>query len=74
MVNDLRLSDEMSGLLKSGRISNRLLCELAAHGDFRRFMLDLEIYVNRIAGMHVRNNNTALKTERKVLMGTCGSG
>lgn len=71
-LNDLRLSDEMIELLKSGRINNRLLCELAAHGDFRRFMLDLEIYVNRIAGMHVRNNNTALKTERKVLMERAG--
>ena len=71
-LNDLRLSDEMIELLKSGRINNRLLCELAAHGDFRRFMLDLEIYVDRIASMHIRNNNTALKTERKVLMERAG--
>ena len=31
---DLRLSDEMIDLLKSGRIDNTLLCELAAHPDF----------------------------------------
>ena len=44
---DLRLSDEMIDLLKSGRIDNTLLCELAAHPDFPRLMADLEIYVNR---------------------------
>ena len=48
---DLRLSDEMIDLLKSGRIDNTLLCELAAHPDFPRLMADLEIYVNGIAGM-----------------------
>ena len=31
---DLRLSDEMIDLLKSGRIDNTLLCELAAHPGF----------------------------------------
>lgn len=40
---DLRLSDEMIDLLKSGRIDNTLLCELAAHPDFPRLMADLEI-------------------------------
>ena len=46
---DLRLSDEMIDLLKSGRIDNTLLCELAAHPDFPRLMADLEIYVNGTA-------------------------
>ena len=31
---ELHLNDEMVGLLKSGRINNRLLCELATHKDF----------------------------------------
>ena len=31
---DLRLSDKMIDLLKSGRIDTALLCELAAHPDF----------------------------------------
>lgn len=33
---DLRLSDDMIELLKSGRVDNSLLCELAAHPDFPR--------------------------------------
>ena len=37
---DLRLSDGMIDLLKSGRVDNSLLCELAAHPDFPRLMAD----------------------------------
>lgn len=43
---DLRLSDDMIELLKSGQVDNSLLCELATHPDFSRLMADLEIYVN----------------------------
>ena len=42
---DLRLSDDMIELLKSGLVDNSLLCELAVHPDFPRLMADLEIYV-----------------------------
>ncbi len=45
---DLRLSDDMIELLKSGLVDNSLLCELATHPDFPRLMADLEIYVNGI--------------------------
>ena len=43
------MSDDMIELLKSGRVDNSLLCELAAHPDFPRLMADLEIYVNGVA-------------------------
>ena len=39
---DLRLSDDMIELLKSGRLDNSLLCELATHSDFPRLMLNLK--------------------------------
>lgn len=42
---DLRLSDEMIDLLKSGRIDTALLCELAAHPDFVKLLADIQIYV-----------------------------
>ena len=54
---ELRLSDEMIELLKSGLIDNSLLCELAVHPDFPRLMADLEIYVNGIAGKQVQSAN-----------------
>ena len=52
----------------SGKIHNRLLCEFAVRGDFRRLMVDLEIYVDRIASTHIRDTNAMLKAQRKVVM------
>ena len=54
---DLRLSDDMIGLLKSGLIDNALFYELAAHSDFPRLMADLEIYVNGTAVKQVQGAN-----------------
>ena len=59
---DLRLSDEMIDLLKSGRIDNTLLCELAAHPDFPRLMADLEIYVNGTALKQAQGANATSET------------
>ena len=49
-LRELHLSDEMVALLKSGRINNRLLCKLATHKDFIKFLADIEIYVDRLSG------------------------
>ena len=55
-LRELHLSDEMVALLKSGRINNRLLCELATHKDFIKFLADIEIYVDGIdKGVEVLN-------------------
>ncbi len=67
-LNDLHLSDEMIELLKSGKINNRLLCEIAGHERFQRFMIDLEIYVDRIANMRIYDINAMLAAERKAVM------
>ena len=71
-LSELHLSDEMIELLKSGKINNRLLCELAGHKSFRRFMIDLEIYVDRIANMRIHDINSMLKVERKTVMEQIG--
>ena len=39
-LTELHLSDDMVELLKSGRINNRLLCEIATHEDFLTLMTD----------------------------------
>ena len=51
-------------LLKSGRINNRLLCELATHKDFIKFLADIEIYVDGIATMQIQNLNALIDTVR----------
>ena len=63
-LSDLHLSDEMIELLKSRKLNNRLLCELVLHKDFRKLMVDIEIYVDRIVSMRIRDFNVMLEIAR----------
>ena len=65
---DLHLSDDMIELLKSGRVDNSLLCELAVHPDFPRLMADLEIYVNGVAVKQVQTVNAIVDTMSATIM------
>ena len=67
-LHELGLSDEMIDVLRSGRINNRLLCELATHPGFRRFLVDMEIFVDRIADMRVHDMNAVLEATRRAVM------
>lgn len=67
-LNDLHLSDEMIMLLKSGGINIRLLCEMAAHPDFGKLLADMEIYVDGIAGMQIKNLNELVDMVRSEIM------
>jgi transcriptional regulator with XRE-family HTH domain len=67
-LNDLHLSDEMITLLKSGKINTRLLCEMAAHRDFLKLLSDIEIYVDGIASMQVKNLNALVDMARVEIM------
>lgn len=57
-ISELRLDDDAIGILKSGTINNRLLCEIIKHPDFWKFMSDMEIYVDSLAEMQIRNLNS----------------
>ena len=69
-LHDLHLSEAMFELLKSGRINNRLLCEIATHPGFPRFLADVEIYVDRIADMRVNDMNAMLNAVRQKILET----
>ena len=64
----LHLSDDMVELLSSRKINNRLLCELATHPDFQRFMTDMEIFIDRIADMRVEQMNLVLEAARQAVL------
>ncbi len=70
----LHLSDDMMKLLASGKINNRLLCEIATHQDFQRLMVDTEICVDRIAAMRVHDMNVVLAEAQKIVMEKHNSG
>ena len=67
-LHDLHLGDDMIELLKSGKLSNRLLSEMALHKDFQRLMVDIEIFVDRIADMRINDMNTMLESSRQKIM------
>lgn len=67
-LTELHLSDDMVELLKSGRINNRLLCEIATHEDFITLMADTEIYVDGIATFHFKDFNSLLEVLREQVL------
>ena len=67
-LHELHLSDDMIDVLKSGKLNNRLLCEMVTHENFRRFLVDAEIYIDRIADMRINDMNTVLAAVRKQLL------
>lgn len=66
-LHDLHLSDEAIDILKEGKFNRRLLSEIICHGDFQRFMLDSEIFVDRIADMRINDMNAVLEAVRQMV-------
>ena len=67
-LHELHLSDDAIDVLSAGKFNHRLLSELICHRDFQRFMLDAEIYVDRIADMRIKDMNTVLEATRQMVL------
>ncbi|MFG6344456.1 MAG: helix-turn-helix transcriptional regulator [Lachnospiraceae bacterium] len=67
-LSDLHMSDAALTLLKEQKINTLLLSELITHEQFRKLMLDLEIYVDGLADMQVKSLNFVVDTSRKRLV------
>lgn len=65
-LHELDLSDASIDVLRTGKFNQRLLSELICHKDFQRFMLDAEIYIDRIADMRVKDMNAVLEAVRQM--------
>ena len=65
---ELHMTDEAVALLKSGRVNNRLLCEIVAHDKFAELLADAEIYVDGMATMRFHDMNTALAAVRAMIL------
>ena len=64
----LQVGDDAIEVLRTGKFNHRLLSELICHKDFQRFMLDTEIYVDRIADMRVNDMNAVLEAVRQMTL------
>ena len=67
-LHELHLGDASIDVLRTGKFNHRLLSELICHKDFQRFMLDAEIYVDRIADMRVNDMNAVLEAVRQMAL------
>ena len=65
---DLHLSDDAVDVLSSGKVNNRLLSELISHPEFARLMADMEIYVDGVVSMQIRNLNSLLESARTAIL------
>src|SRR5699024_3830546 len=65
---DLRVSDDMIELVRSGLADDALLCELATHPDFPRLRADLALYVNGIAAKQVQTANAIVDAVSATIM------
>ncbi|MCC8079983.1 MAG: XRE family transcriptional regulator [Oscillospiraceae bacterium] len=61
----LHLSDTALEVLRVGKFNHRLLSELICHDNFSRFMVDAEIFVDRIADARINELNAMLEAVRK---------
>ncbi len=67
-LSELHLSDGVIELLKTGKVNNRLLCEIVTHKDFIELMADAEIYVDGIATRRFRDLNASLEVVRQKII------
>ena len=67
-LDALHLGDDAIEVLRTGKFNHRLLSELICHKDFQRFMLDAEIYVDRIADMRINDMNAVLQAVRQMVL------
>ena len=67
-LDALHLGDDAIEVLRTGKFNHRLLSEMICHKDFQRFMLDTEIYVDRIADMRINDMNAVLEAVRQMAL------
>lgn len=66
-IQELRLTNEALNVLKCGGFNGLLLSEVISHKDFRRLMVDMEIFVDHIAQMQVNNLNDTMGITRGIV-------
>ncbi len=64
-ITEVKLDDKAINLLKSGEINNRLLSEMMCHPGFKKFLADVEIYVDGIAAQSIQTINAYANNIRK---------
>lgn len=69
-ISSLHLTDDALRLLRDQKVNVRLLSEIMTHENFRRLMVDAEIYVDGLADMQIQNLNFAARHIRDMILKT----
>ena len=64
----LGLSDELTALLRTGRINTPMLNEMASHRDFAKLLADMEIYVDGLAEQQIHSLNAVVSAAREKIV------
>lgn len=63
-VDELGLDDTTVDILHDRKYNNRLIAEIIKHPDFANFISDMEIYIDNLAAMQIRNMNKYIEQAR----------
>lgn len=66
-IHELRLTDEALRALKNGGFNGKLLSEVICHKDFQRLMIDMEIFVDGDAALHIDSLNGSMGSLRNIV-------
>jgi len=66
-IYELRLTNEALRTLKSGGFNGKLLSDVICHKEFRRLMIDMEIFVDGDAGLHIDSLNGSMGSLRNIV-------
>ncbi len=67
-IEELHLNDETIDVLKSGKLNNRLVCELITHPLFPVLLYDLTISIDRIADISFKALNQQLDMAHQAVL------
>lgn len=66
-IQELCLTNGALDVLKSGGFNRLLLSEIMCHKDFRRLMVDMEIFIDQIVSTRIDNLNHSMRTARDIV-------
>ncbi len=66
-IHELRLTNEALRVLKNGGFNGKLLSEVICHKNFQRLMIDMEIFVDGDASLHIDSLNGSMGSLRNIV-------
>jgi len=66
-IHELRLTNNALRALKNGGFNGKLLSEVISHKDFQRLMIDMEVFIDGDARLHIDGLNSYMGVIRNIV-------